>query len=373
MKSLSTDGGRNPLGSSLRALAALTARAKSEPVNGTGSQPQPVSEDKLHTEIPQQPGLILKWQTDLFEHGKRRAIDSGALEPQAADVAALESHASAIAREAHRTAFDATQVGTHDHLRDSEHKKVLRDRDEAEPAVKFATAEVREREIAAAQAYPGEPPPPVPLALRVAAVVAISITTAPTLHDCVFLIPDDFIAWFVSLVCGLFLGLWITLMILGDPHSGPYRSATNWIGLGSGIFISLALGALRLKGACTVGDYIFAIAMTILDLGIVLGLESVASTRRTRYADWHTGNTAWEQAKKALEMANVHLERCKDRLKQLNDAIAAHIDYVEERALRFFHIDQIEATLLKAVRDGYHAGIAQNRGRILGTWGNNHA
>ncbi|MGH9419695.1 MAG: hypothetical protein ACRD3J_06965, partial [Thermoanaerobaculia bacterium] len=80
----------------------------------------------------------------------------------------------------------------------------------------------------------------------------------------------------------------------------------------------------------------------------------------------------FDQEAKRLEMAQTHLGRCENRLKTLKDAITAHIGYVEERAIRFLHIDQIEATLLKAVRDGYHAGIAQNRGRILGTKGAYH-
>ncbi|MGH9825725.1 MAG: hypothetical protein ACREDR_21055, partial [Blastocatellia bacterium] len=134
----------------------------------------------------------------------------------------------------------------------------------------------------------------------------------------------------------------------------------------------LALGALRLKGASSFGDYLFAIAMTVLELGIVLGLESIAASRRARYLKWHEHKTTFDQESKRLEMAQTHLGRCESRLKTLKDAITAHISYVEERAIRFLHIDQIEATLLKAVRDGYHAGVAQNRGRILGTKGASH-
>jgi hypothetical protein len=266
--------------------AALQSNGRSPKPNGSLSKPEELVLGPIVGRAPEETGIILKWQTDLFEHGKRRAVQSGALEPLQSDLSALENHASAIAREAQRAGFNPTQIGTHDQLRDDEHKKTLRDREEAEPAVKFATAEVREREAAAAELHPGDGPRPESMALRAAAVVAIMISTAPTLHDFIFVIGDDFIAWGFSLLCGLFLGLWITLMILGDRDSGEHKSTSNWIGLGSGIFVSVALGALRLKGASSLGDIIFAIAMTVLDLGIVLGLESIARNRRARYQEW---------------------------------------------------------------------------------------
>jgi len=347
--------------------AGLHPNGPSSKVSRSPSTAEELVRASIATSSSDEAGVILKWQTDLFEHGKRRAVESGALEPLSSDLAALESHAGAIAREAERAGFNPAQIGTHDQLRDDEHKKALRDREEAEPAVKFATAEVREREAAAAELHPGDAPAQESVAVRAAAVVAIMISTAPTLHDFIFTIGDDFIAWVFSMLCGLFLGLWITLMILGDHDAAEHRTVNNWIGLASGIFISVALGALRLKGASSFGDIVFALAMTLLDLGIVLGLESIARNRRVRYQDWHVHKIAYDKADKALEMAKVHLERCKNRLKELNDAITGHIRYVEGRAIRSLHIDQIEATLLKAVRDGYHAGIAQNRGRILGT------
>jgi hypothetical protein len=313
-------------------------------------------------------GVIFKMQKDLVEHGKQRAIESGALEPNESDLQALESHAIAIARESHRDAYDPTQHA-HDQLLDNEYKKNLSDREEAEQAVKYAGAALRECEKEAAAAHPGSPPPERSWALPIAAVVAIMITVAPTLHDFVFVMSDDFISWLLSLASGLFLGLLIALMILGDADATGHRSATNWIGLGAGIFMSLALGALRIKGATGAGDYIFAAAMTVLELGIILGLEGVAMSRRTQAREWSVRKDASDQANARLNVAKDHLERCQADLKGLNEAIHNHINYVEERAVRFFRIDEIEATALKAVCDGYHQGIAQNRGHILGIGG----
>jgi hypothetical protein len=342
----------------------------SQPQNGASllSDQSDSQKTDLKRSRADEASVILKMQKDLFEHGRKRAIESGALEPNDEDVRTLENHSSAMARDAHRKVYDPAQHA-HDQLLDNEYKKNLKDRSEAEQAVKYATAALKEREEEAAGAPVASAPPEQSLLLPAAAVVATMITVAPTLHDFVFLMADDFLSWLLSLLCGLFLGLLIALMILGDVDAGGRRTATNWTGLGAGILLSLALGALRIKEASCFGDYIFALAMTALELGIVLGLEGVAMSRRARYQAWATDKAASDQTSAKLEAARTHLERCKDRLKELNDAISAHISYVEERALRFFHIDEIEASALKAACDGYFQGIAENRGRILGAGG----
>ena len=316
-------------------------------------------------------GVILKMQRYLFNHGKQRAIESGTLEPHSEDMSALEEHASAMARETQRDVYDPSQH-VHDKLLDDEYKKLLSDRREAEQAEKFGVVKLRECEEEAAQAQASFPPPKQSIAISIAAVVAIMITVAPTLHDFVFVMADEVISWMISLLSGLFLGMLITLMILGDTDTSGHRTATNRIGLYAGILMGLALGGLRIKGATCLGDYIFAAAMTVLEIGIVLALEGIATSRRATHRDWSARKAVSDQANTRLEMAKAHLERCNERVKELNGAVNAHINYVEEREFRYSRIDEIEATALKAVRDGYHAGVAQNRGRILGVGGSNH-
>jgi hypothetical protein len=313
----------------------------------------------------QVPGVILFMQKDLFKHGYDRAINSGALAPHSGDEQALEEHARAMAREAHREAFDPSKHA-HDDMLDGEYRKNVSDRADVEQAAKFAEADVAEREDELARAYPGPQPPKPSTVFVAAAVVGTMITVAPTLHDTVFVMDDDLVSWTLSLACGLFLGLLIALMILGDADSAGHRSITNWMGLGAGILVSLALGALRIGAARRVGDIVFAIGMTVLELGIVLALEGVATRRRTAMGEWSLRNSASEKAAAALEAAKKKQGRWKDRLNTLNEAIHGHIDYVEERTVRNLHIDELEATALKAAKDGYLAGIADNRGRVLG-------
>jgi hypothetical protein len=195
------------------------------------------------------------------------------------------------------------------------------------------------------------------------------LTTAPTLHDFIFVLEDDFLSWALSLLGGLFLGLLITLMILGDVDTSGRPTTTNRIGLAAGIFIGIALGALRIKEANSTGDCIFAAALTLLEIGIVIGLEGIAASRRAAMRDWAARKEVADQASARLDSARQQLQRCQERVRALNEAIKTHISYVEERSVRHFHINEIEATARQAVRDGYQDGVAQNRGRILGIGG----
>lgn len=310
-------------------------------------------------------GLISTLEEDIYEHSYQRAVTSGALAPHSGDEQALKEHARALAREAYRDAFDPTKHA-HDGMLDGEYRKNLTDRADVEQALKFAEADVAQREEEVARALPGLEPPKPSIIFVSAAVVGTMITVSPTLHDTVFVMDDDLISWALSLACGIFLGLFIALMILGDADSAGHRTVTNWMGLSAGIFVSLALGAIRIGAAKKVGDIVFAMGMTTLELGIVLAMEAVASRRRAAMAEWSARNSVSEKTKAALDAAWNKLERLKDRLKILNDDIHSHIDYVEERAVRNLHIDELEDIALKAAANGYLAGIADNRGRVLG-------
>jgi hypothetical protein len=309
-------------------------------------------------------GVIFKMQKDLFDHGKRRAVESGALLTNSNDLQALEEHASAIARESHRDLYDPTQHA-HDQLLESEHAKRLTDRVDTEQAEKYALAVVREREEEAAQTQVSSPPPKPSRSLQIAASVVIACTIAPTLHDFIFVMTDDFISWTLSLIAGLFMGLFITIMILADVDSGDRKTAANYFGLVAGILTGLALGGLRVKDARTVGDLVFALAMTVLEISIVIGLEHIAQQHRAARQGWAARKIISDQTNGRLSAAQTHLDRYRSRLKELNEAITGHINYVEERSVRCTRIEEIEATALKAVRDGYHSGLAENRGHVI--------
>src|SRR5262245_12686803 len=118
----------------------VTDRKTSSPGFLVRSDPAPVnnhSDNKETKAIPgsEPPSVILMMQRDLFKHGYDRAISSGALAPNKPDEETLQEHAQAMAREAYREAFDPTKHAQ-DQMLDTEYRKNLADRADAEHAAK---------------------------------------------------------------------------------------------------------------------------------------------------------------------------------------------------------------------------------------------
>jgi hypothetical protein len=311
-------------------------------------------------------GPLLRLQFDLFNFGRSRAIQSGAQEPVEPDVQSLEEHARAMARENYRESFDPSRY-THDRLRDDEYRKLLKDRDHAESAVKFAAALVRELREALAKQQSGLPQPKVSLFLMFAVAVVIAVTVAPTLHDSIFsTIEDDLGAWFASMLTGGFLGALIAWGILGSFSVTGHRTAVHWVGLAAGLTITLGLGIFRMSAAQGAGEVGLAVALTLVETGVVVLAEWVAAGLRKKHQEYEAKQTTINEASAQLEAAQADHKRCLDNLQEIKDGIAAHISYVEDRELRHLSIQELESVAVKAILDGYNAGIAANRGRIFG-------
>ncbi|MGH9765441.1 MAG: hypothetical protein ACREAC_31795, partial [Blastocatellia bacterium] len=56
--------------------------AQSRTINQPSSPAAGISGNAVHESKRDGSGIILTWQTDLFEHGRRRAVESGAITPQ---------------------------------------------------------------------------------------------------------------------------------------------------------------------------------------------------------------------------------------------------------------------------------------------------
>jgi len=54
-----------------------------------------------------------------------------------------------------------------------------------------------------------------------------------------------------------------------------------------------------------------------------------------------------------------------ERLQKINNAITAAISHVEDRHHQN-DVGRLEASAVKAVLDGYNAGISENRGHVIG-------
>jgi hypothetical protein len=198
--------------------------------------------------------------------------------------------------------------------------------------------------------------------LVAAFIVAIMLTIAPTLHDALFqTLGDDLFAWFLSSLCAAFVGAMLTLAILSGR-----RTAWTWVGVGAGVIFGIGLGAVRLAAAQGAGDVVLGLGLTIVEIAAVLLLEWLASGLRASEEVWLVRQAAESAAIGCRDAAQADLTRWQTRIKALGDAIAGKIAFVEDRHNRNIHIAELEAVAIKAVLDGYNAGIAENVGRIRG-------
>lgn len=309
-------------------------------------------------------GVAAEIHTGMFEHGYRRAVDGGVLESRSDDVEAIKLHAAKAARECDRDLFDE-RVHLHDRMYMDEHEKHLADRHEEEQAEKFAYVEMRERAAEAAKVKAGPPPKKGAwIALGVVGAIALAISFVVTFHDVFFPMPDELLSWFVSFVAATIIGAVIATMIIADTGSDGERSTMNWIGLAGGVLIAAGFAAARLRDATTTGEYYFTLALLVFELGIVIGLEGVATRLRAANREYAIRLAAERQAGALLEEATGHHQHCQQRVRDFDSAVKGDIGYVEERHLRYFRIDDLEAAMVAAGLDGYNAGIAENRGLV---------
>jgi hypothetical protein len=309
-------------------------------------------------------GSILAMQTGLWHHGRNRAVQSGTTEPNPDDIRALEDHARAMARDTYRDRFDPS-ANVHDAMHQAEYERTLEQRKESEKGEQHAVANLRDADANLARTPKAGNKPAVRSILVAAFIVAITLTVAPTVHDSIFhTLGDDLLAWFFSSLCAAFVGAMLTLAILSGR-----RTAWTWVGVGSGVILGLGLGAIRIAAAEGAGEVLFSLGLTIVEIAAVLLLEWLASGLREKEAEWDVKHAAESQAIASVDAAKADLARWQVRIKELGDSIARKIAFVEDRHNRNIHIAELEAVAIKAVLDGYNAGIAENVGRIRGvTW-----
>jgi hypothetical protein len=309
-------------------------------------------------------GPILQMHTGLFELGRKRARLSGTTKPVLEDVRSLEDHARAMARETYRDCFDPAKH-THDRIRRDDFESDLNQRNEAQQGESHARANLREAEGKLARTRKAGERPAANRWLVAAFIVAITMTVAPTFHDFVFhTLADDLLAWFGSLASAGFVAAMLTLTILSGR-----RTAWTWVGVAAGVILGLGLGAIRLSSADGPAESIFAIGFTIVEIAAVLLLESLASGLRNSEDHWIPLHAAESEAIATRDVAVTDLSRWKTLLEEFNARIERHIAYVEDRFNRNSQLPQLEADAIKAVLDGYNAGITENIGRLRGAIG----
>jgi hypothetical protein len=310
---------------------------------------------------PVQGGSVLEMQTGLFNLGRNRARHSGTAEARSEDIETLTDHARAMAKQTHCDKFDPSK-NIHDEMHEAEYRRLVAHRAEAEQAERHAAANLRDAENKLAETPKAGPRPHVHPILTAAFIAVIALTVAPTLHDNILLtIGDDLLVWFGAIVSSAFVGVMLTLAILKGQ-----RTKWEWIGVAAGVILGIGLGAVRLSAANGASDGLIAVGLTIMEIAAVLLLEWLGSGLRMREEEWLPRYAAEDTAVAARDAAQTDLTRWQDRVKGLGESIDAKIALVENRHNRNIHLPELEGVAIKAVMDGYNAGIAENIGRLRG-------
>jgi hypothetical protein len=303
---------------------------------------------------------IMILHTGLFALGRNRAIQSGTTEPRQEDIESLESHARAAAQATYCDAYDPEKL-PQDRMTHAEYDKLLTDRKQGEAAEDETAANARDASERCARTAKAGDKPKVQTFLIVFAVLVIALTVAPTFHDLVFrTIPDDILAHFLSLVSGAGVGMLITWTILHGR-----RTVWRWVGLAAGIAMGIGLGVVRLSAVESAGEMLFALGFTIVEISVVLLLEWYAIGLRASEDQWAVRNAVEAEAIGFRDAANAEHARRVERLQRINEAIAEKIAHVTDRHNRN-DVVRLETAAVKAVLDGYNAGIAENRGHVAG-------
>lgn len=302
-----------------------------------------------------------------FGHGENRALESGATEARQDDIEILTRSGEALAREDWEEPYDPVN-NPHDALREAEHTKDLKDRGKVEEATRFTAAEVREAEKAHGSIPSAGDRPRIPPVLLVVAALVMTLSVAPTFRDELFAsVADDCLGWLVALAAALCAATMVVVFTLyghHGPDEGPRWKKRQ--GLIAGVGVAVACAIMRLRSADGLGDISFAAALTILELAVVLFLEHRASLHDDAMRAWQLRSLPVEAASQVLAAAKALHERHLTALEEIKSRIHAHVEYVEGRTPRFASVDEAIAATVKTMLDGYHSGLAKNRGYLLG-------
>ena len=328
-------------------------------------------EKSIHSESLEHPNLQnntadMRLYTSLFNRGKKRALEGGALEPEEGDLKALADQAEAAAKEVAGEIYDPKNH-PHDRIREEEYKKNLSDRKETEKAEKHSGAKVRDTEDEEAKVKDIPERPEKPLEAIYSLSFMIALTLVPTIHDrLLFNIADEISGWTVSGFCSLVLGFTVAWSIAGFIDATGEKSFWNWAGFLGGVATAIGFGMLRLADAQTDSEIIFSISLSVVELSAVIFLEFIGQNLRKKYQVWHVKKQALDKAQAILIAAQTQHQRLVEQLSKINQAIKGHLLYVETKTVRNTTVDALIENSIKSCLDGYAEGLAINRGKILG-------
>jgi hypothetical protein len=305
--------------------------------------------------------LKLPFLSGLYNLGFQRATDAGITELTEDFLAPLSEHARAVARDNASVKFSPDEH-LHDKLEFDEYKRALKARDNACIGEDHAIARLREakKQLDATKRVGESPKLPSLLLMMCVAMIAISLSN--TIHD--RLIPAG-VETVLSIVLSLILG---SLLGAAPVHAIFHgrNSTKRWIGIITGVLLGVGLFAVRVSGAESSGEVLYAAGWAALELAGILLAEYLSQAHRKAEVEWEHDHHTEVAAVAAVGSAKEDVYLWRDRISAAQSELDRISGIVHKRNSRALRVEDIELLCVKAVRDGASSGVAQNLGIIRG-------
>ena len=306
---------------------------------------------------------------ELYSYGRQRALMSGGAKVTPKEEESLAAYASALARQQRADIYDPER-NHHDRLREEQYRYNSHRLQKLQMIAVEQMARVRkyEEELAEVNAHMAGGVPHVPAVMTWCTLALLTLTMVPALHDLVFFrLAFGAVAWAASVIGGLLIGTIITWAVRAQSQACVSGRFERWSLVG--IASAMCLGVSFMRAPHDPAAYLFTTRVAVIEIGAILVLEAAAWRSRAFAEDWRSLRRARVSVSARLQMAHRELAEREMELQELRTRVDQHIRYVESRWVRHSRIEEIEEMAVKAVRDGYLTGIAENRGRLMGAAG----
>lgn len=305
-------------------------------------------------------------ERDLFRLGYMVGIESGRSNPEPDVEQALQELGTAEGQRLASEPFDPS-VSAADARTEAEYERRHSERDRARNRCDHARAFEREARLKLG-ARGAEPElPAMPHAQALLAALAVAFTLVVTFMDLIFLryFPDQAQAFVLSLGCGLVVGGFVIWTLLSSAvHADADRHHRRWLGIA--LLFGASLFGMRLTVSHTARELLFGLALMLLEIVVLLVIETFACSLRREWAAHRVDSAAWACAAGALEQAQAILAECQNEVATCDQSLLALEEELRDRDLRARGKTALMAAGASAAIAGYRFGIEVGRGRLSG-------
>lgn len=302
------------------------------------------------------------------EDGERLARESGVTEPLAEHLEIIKLSSEALGHEEWERRWDPENKPS-DALLEKEYESNLSRRVDGEKQVRQRRADVREAEEAAAAVPPSGQKPSVHWLFIFVVVLVMAVSMAPTLREDLFAsIEDGFWGWVCAVAVGAALaGIVVFVALWSHRRHEDLPPITRRVGLGAGLLMILGCVLLRLRSAEGFRDVVWATALMAIEVAAVLFVELQASKLESALKGWEARKSIEDEKLRMRDAAVAELRRQEALLSEVQGELDEHVRDIADRQPRFGSLEETIAAMNNRKLNGYHIGIAKNRGFLLGT------